>query len=382
MPTLGEDAIVKAVKFLIFIFLLVSSHSLWAAEPVYGTSKESKYAREFSPRKGKASVYILQTHESSGTTSPKIWLNNYEVGRTVPGTFAVWQMPAGRLNIRVDGVNPAQLSLVLGAGKAYLIRLSVRQTGAGLVPQLVALPESYRTDLARFRWLKNPRDVSFAAEQQAVPIAPKVNASSEPARPATEAVKQERTVQVEESDASAQPGRPIKPGGVAVIVKAGALTLSEESQNITVGVTNYDLAFDDSASGPFAVEAYYQYPSGFTIGGEILSYTAQFTTSSNLHDMDVLVFSANAKKYFRDRSSFQPFIGAGIGYALTDISGPILTGNTSGISYQLMVGAEYRTESIGLIAEYKIIGADTEDDSGQSIDVSGSGIFAGVAFHF
>ena len=122
--------------------------------------------------------------------------------------------------------------------------------------------------------------------------------------------------------------------------------------------------------------------TGFAVGGEILSYTAEFTTAGNKHDVDVLSFLANAKKYFRTDSSLQPYIGAGLGVATTDISGPSISGNTSGLAYQLTAGLEYRSESIGVFGEIKTIGADTEDDSNENIDVSGTGFFAGVAFHF
>ncbi len=115
-----------------------------------------------------------------------------------------------------------------------------------------------------------------------------------------------------------------------------------------------------------------------------MSYSTEISTPgfSDKNDVDVFIIFANGKKYFRTDSRLQPFIGAGIGGASTDVSGPTIDGSTSGLAYQLMAGVEYRSKNFGVFAELKSISADTESDNNEKIDVSGTGFFAGIAFHF
>ncbi len=368
----------KQIRYLVVTALILASYSVFAAAPVLGTDAESKYAREIAPPAGKSLVYIYQRDRDGSGVTPKIWLNNYEIGRLVPGTFTVWQLAPGQLNIRVDGTQPANLSIISEAGKVYLIRVSVVQTAAGPEPELTSLPASYRSDMVATQLIKNPRSLTTVAStspaKQAPPPAPQVT-QAQPApqaesRPASEPVKQ---------TSSSTPAY-LTPGGMSLLIKTGALTLSAETQTIL----GSDWRFDDSASGVYDIELYYQFDSGLTVGGELIGYSAEFSTLANTdkHNVDVLILMGDAKQYFRTEASFQPYIGAGIGFATTDVSGPSLSGSTSGLAYQAMAGVEYRGENIGVTAEYKFISADTEDASGEKVDVSGSGFFAGIAIHF
>jgi predicted porin len=55
----------------------------------------------------------------------------------------------------------------------------------------------------------------------------------------------------------------------------------------------------------------------------------------------------------------------------------------SGHAYQAMVGADFRFSStFGLYLEYKFLKSTASDDSGQSLDVGGSGILAGLSVAF
>jgi len=364
---------VKVVEYLLLLVMLLVSYTASAVLPVFGTTAESKYAQKFAPPKGKTVIYIYQRHGDGNGVSPMIWLNNYTIGRLVPGAFTVWKLSAGQLRIRIGGTEPAHLSMVSEAGKIYRFRLSVTQTAAGSRAQLTRMAESSRSDMATTQWIKNPLKVTSVAIRAParVPAATK----PVPAKLVTES-----PVKKPEHDPSANPKVFIGPSDIGLMLKLGALTLSEDTQMI-LGANR---RFDDSVSGLYAIEAYYQFGSGYTLGGEILSYTAGFTTVgfNDKHDVDVTILLVNGKKYFRTRSSLQPFIGAGIGVASTDISGPTINGNTSGVAYQLMAGVEYRSNNIGVFGEFKYVGADTEDDNNESVDVSGIGFFAGIAFHF
>jgi len=360
---------VKGVRYLLIPLILVMSHTVLAAEPVFGTDAESKYTREIRPPKGKAIVYIYQRQQDGTGVSPTIWLNNREIGRLVPGSFTVWQFSPGQVNVRVDGRPPASLSIATQAGRIYLFRLTVTQTAAGEAAQLKLMPESYRGgDLAATRLIKNPREVT-ASVARAPAAVPAPAPAGKPAATEQAAAKP-----------AARPKAAPTTGGYALQFKTGALTLSEDRQTIL----GAERSFDDSASGLYGIEAYYQFPSGVTVGGEIIGYTAEFTTTGldDRHDVDVLIILANARQYFRTSTNLQPFIGAGIGVASTDTSGPTIAGTTAGLAYQLLAGVEYRLENFGVFGEYKFISADTESDNNEKIDVSGSGLFAGISFHF
>jgi len=349
---------------------------VFAAAPSFGSASESDSARGLSPPPGKSLVYIYQRDRDGSGITPKIFLNNYEIGRLVPGAFTVWQLAPGQLNFRIDGAQPARLSIVSQAGKVYLIRVSVVQTAAGPVAQLTSLPASYRSDMIGTLLIKNPRavtvDAAGAAPRTASPATRDTQATTQAqAKPPAESKPKSRSA-VSYSD--------IKPGGMSLLLKTGALSLSTDRQTIL----GMDFQFDDSASGVYDAELFYQFDSGLTVGGELLGYTADFVEvgTTDRYTADVLIIMGTVRQYFRTRSTLQPFIGAGLGAAGTDVSGPGLSGSTSGLAYEAIAGIEYRWEGVGLTAEYKFLSADTEDANGEKVDVSGSGFFAGLAIHF
>ncbi len=363
---------VQGIKYLLLGTLLAISQVTFAAVPVFGTASETKYARDLVPPKGKALIYIYQRDQDGVGPTPTIWLNNYEIGRIVPGSFTVWQLAPGRLNLRVGRTNPATLSVLSEAGKVYLFRLTVVQTQSGTEAQIESLPDSYRGDMAMTQFIKNPRQVTAVAAE------PPAQSGS----PATSTTQAATTQPKTKARPKAQVA--LEPGGIAVMFKIGSLSLSNQTQSIDVSGTTFDFNYDKSVSGLFGIEAYYQLGSGLATGGEILSYKAHFTTAGGTAsgDASALVALANIKQYFLSDSSLQPYVGGGIGVAVTKVSGTAITGNTAGFAYQLVGGVEYRTSSVGFFAEAKYLSANTKDKNSQTIDVTGTGFFAGVALHF
>ena len=353
----------QGIKYLLLVAMLVTSQVTIAAPPVFGTASETKYARDLAPPKGKALIYIYQREQDGSGASPTIWLNNYEIGRIVPGSFTVWQLAPGRLNLRVGSTEPATLSVLSQAGKVYLFRLTVAQTNAGPKAQIESLPDSYRGDMAETQLIKNPRQVTAVAVQ--TPAKPAVSAPMATTKPKPRA-HQKATMA-------------LQPGGVGIMLKLGSLSLSNQTQTIL----GSDRNFDKSASGPFGLEAYFQSDSGLATGGELLGYKAHFTTvgGATSGDAAVLVALANVKQYYRTDTNLQPYIGAGLGAALTKVSGTAFTGNTAGFAYQLVGGVEYRLDTMGFFAEAKYLGAKTKDSNSQTIDVGGTGFYLGIAFH-
>lgn len=163
-----------------------------------------------------------------------------------------------------------------------------------------------------------------------------------------------------------------------IIPKLGSFSLSE-TQQTTVGV---NATYDEDSSGVFAVEYERRLDGGFSFGGEFVSYTNDYTSSSGSGEADVGVLTFNVKQYFNSSGSFMPFVGAGIGFGVASMSGPI-SGDAVDLALQIMGGFEYQfTDTIGIYAEYKVISSEPEDDAGETVDISGSGVFAGLTIHF
>jgi opacity protein-like surface antigen len=378
----GKGRRMNGIKSMLLLLLLTVNHFVFAAPPNFASPAESQRAREYTPPPGKALVYIYQRQQDGRGVSPTIWMNNYEIGRLVPGTFTVWKLAPGRLSLRVDGTKSASLSMKIQAGRIYRFRLSVAEETTGLRAKFRLVPETYRSELASTRLIKNPRDVSTvtaapARPKTAKPAIPPATARETPLQTDKQSIT---TDQEEDKQTDIAWNAPIVPGGMGLMLKTGSLTLTEDRQTILAA----DRRFEESVSGLLAVELYYQFDSGLTLGGELIQYSAEFTTLGMMdnHDVDVTIILFNSRKYFRNYSGLQPYIGAGIGVAVTDISGPTIGGNTAGVAYKLLTGLEYRWAKVGLFGELNYIGADTEDDNNESVDVSGTGIAAGVVFHF
>lgn len=357
----------RIVKALLIIFVFGLNQHLYAAAPVFGSAKETNYARSLKPPKGKSLIYIYQRPQQGGEVSPLITLNKYKIGRIVPGSFTVWQLAPGRLELNVAGSEPANMVLRSSAGKVYLFRLVVTRTKSGTRAVLESLPDSYRGDLASCRLIKNPRSITAAEHAPMPKPQAKEPAASKPPRR-------------EEKPRHTARRRSPTVGGLSLQIKTGSLSLSNEMQTIL----SQDRLFDKSTSGLLGFGIDYQSSSGLSLGGEILNYKAHFVTSgfNDTHDVNVYVLLANAKQYYLTDSTFQPYLGIGTGVAVTSISGPSISGNTVGFAYQLLAGMEYRHANLGFFAEARYLGASTRDSKDQKVDVSGSGIFAGVSIHY
>jgi opacity protein-like surface antigen len=347
-----------------------------AAEPIYGQPDETKRIRDAMPVPGRAIIYIYRRHDDTGGPSPVIYLNTYQVGRLLPGTFTSWRVSPGQIEVRAEGLQTTRLPLTSQAGNIYLIRVSVKESARGVNARLTRVrPDARASELAGTQLLKNPREIPAALPKPAPVAPPPPRVAPAPTPPPAPPPPKPKP------KAKVAPAKQIPPTKAAVILKLGTLTLADDTQDLF----GMDQTFDDTASGVYALEGLYQLPHGITIGGELIGYSTEFTTTgtTNKHDVDVLEFFVNAKKYFRSDRLIQPFVGVGVGAATTDVSGPTISGDTSGLAYQLMAGVEFRFNRVmGLQVEAKYIGAETEDDNNEKIDVSGTGVFLGVGLHF
>ncbi|MEE9597176.1 MAG: outer membrane beta-barrel protein [Acidiferrobacterales bacterium] len=165
----------------------------------------------------------------------------------------------------------------------------------------------------------------------------------------------------------------------ALIVKAGSFELSDDTQGISGGIS---LMFDKDASSVFAIE----YEWGIdkvVLGGELLGYSNDWDSSAATSgDNDTLAIMFNVKRYFEIHKSIQFYIGGGIGIASVDFDGPSGSAEGDDLALQVMAGVTVRAKKVGLYTEVKSFSSEPEDDFGDDIDVSGTGLFGGISFHF
>jgi hypothetical protein len=167
----------------------------------------------------------------------------------------------------------------------------------------------------------------------------------------------------------------------AVIIKTGQFTLSKDSQEIFMNIPRQ---FDDRSSSVIGGELEWRMKDGISLGGEVTLYQNDWVTPSNplsSGQVDTVIVMFNAKKYFAVSEIVHPYVGAGVGVAVTDFSGAI-TGNSSGLAIQAVGGIEFRWDKFGLYTELKALSADTEDDLNEEVDVSGTGVFVGLSIFF
>ena len=165
----------------------------------------------------------------------------------------------------------------------------------------------------------------------------------------------------------------------ALIVKAGSFELSDDTQGISGGIS---LMFDKDASSVFAIE----YEWGIdevVLGGELLGYSNDWDSSAATSgDNDTLAIMFNVKRYFEIHKSIQVYIGGGIGIASVDLDGPSGSATGDDLALQVMAGVTVRAKKVGFYTEVKSFSSEPEDDFGDDIDVSGTGLFGGMSFHF
>lgn len=159
--------------------------------------------------------------------------------------------------------------------------------------------------------------------------------------------------------------------GSSLNIKTGSFTLDSKTQNIG-GTT---VTFDDSSSSVFSVEYERGFGKDLFWGVEFLSYSNDIV--ANFNDADTVIVMGTVRKYFDVSKHVQPYIGGGAGVSVVTI-----VGTGSGIAFQGMAGVKFPFNSVSAILEYKFISSEAEDDFGATIDVTGSGIFAGIAINF
>lgn len=317
------------------MLMLVPAH---AAVP-FAAPEEDRKAKQAAPPGGKALLYIYRTADNGPAHSPTLLVNNRDRGWLAKQSYYMWTVDPGRIDLRTDGPAAPAVSLRAQDGRIYFVRLTVTRDGSSELRQV-----SYgagRQEVHRARLLREP--VVATAEE---------------------------------------PDRQGDGSGFTLILKGGSVQLGSDSQTIL----GLDRSFSSGGSA-FGLEGEWRLANGLAFGGEIFSHAHEYTNDTLAGDgeMTGLHVMFNAKKYFRTTRVVQPYVGAGLGAVTASFSagsGASITGSSGGYAFQAMGGVAFRWQHVGFYTELKLHKAEAEDADGNTVDLSGSGLFAGLSVHF
>ncbi|HEX9812530.1 MAG TPA: outer membrane beta-barrel protein [Burkholderiales bacterium] len=330
-----------------------------AAVPLAGRDAD-RLAKSAAPPKDQAFVYVYRREDRSNVALT-VTLNGRDTVRLDSRTFALWKVKPGRIEITARGTTSA-LAFTVQGGRVYYVEVSRLPSGVPALRQ-VSFPIG-RTEVHRSRLVEQG-----AAARVVPPAAP---------APATRAPK---------AATPPPPARRQGPDRFALMIKPGSFKIDTQSQTLNLVSGTSTLQFDTSSSSVFGLEGEWLVRPDISVGVEVVKFSNKHVDTSvtppppNDGSTDTLAFLVNAKRYFLPASDWQPYVGAGLGSAVVDFAGPV-TGSTSGIALQVMGGVQWRRDQFALRAEYKRLKADTEDNTGQKVDMSGSGFFLGIGFYF
>jgi len=355
------------IAFLLGGFLLMLTLPAAMAAVPLASPEQDRYAKQAVPPTGKALIYVYRLEDASPQTAPGLWLNKRESGRIEPRTYGMWAAGPGRLDVRAGRVDATPLTFNCEAGRIYFIQMTVSANGSANLRQV-----SYgtgRTEMAQARLVLDPALAARAAPP--------------PPRPATPAPAPAPVQQTAATPASSQSPEPRGDSGITLILKVGSFQLANASQQIVVPGLSGSTRNFSSAGMAYGLEGEWRMQNGFAFGMEVFGYSQDWTTTgfAESGNMSVTNVFFNAKKYFRPGTTVQPYIGAGIGAASTSFGGDI-TGSAGGAAIQGMAGIAFRWQNVGLYTEFKYESAKVEDAAGVSVNVSGTGLFAGLSVYF
>jgi len=227
------------------------------------------------------------------------------------------------------------------------------------------------------RLLAQSRFVGGAAPLGMPPVArpqqPPAARSASPARPAAQPAARQAAAAPKISPAI-EPGRKSE---FALIASGGSFKMANGSQ-VVAGLASI---YDTTSRAVYGLEAEWRSKAGVAVGGEVFHYQNDLVAAGIPNaQQEVLVIMLNGKYYFRAANWFYPFVGVGVGYANATFSNGF-TGETKGMAYQGLGGAEFRFKQVGLYLQYKYLSS-TTGDPGKEVKIGGRGILAGLSFAF
>lgn len=360
------------IAFVLGSVLLVFALPQALAAVPLASPAQDRYAKQAVPPSGKALIYVYRLNDASPQTASGLWLNKRASGNLEPLTYGMWAAGPGRLEVRAGRADAAPLTFTCEAGRIYFVQLAVNADGSMNLRQV-----PYGTGRTEMRAAHLVLDPAIAARAAA---APKPAIPPPAPAPAQQAVA---APAVSQTPVSQDAPEPKGDTGVTMIFKMGSFQLASASQQIVVSGLLGSTRNFSSAGLAYGLEGEWRMQTGFAFGMEVLGYSQDWTTTGFAESGDLAVTNIffNAKKYFRPGTTVQPYLGAGIGAASTTFGGDI-TGSAGGAAIQGMAGIAFRWQQVGVYTEFKYESARVEDAAGVKVDVSGTGLFAGMSVYF
>jgi uncharacterized protein DUF2846 len=322
-------------------------------------------ADSFAVPPGRALVYVIQS-DTGGFGNVAVFVDKKMVGGLKTNTYVAFSADPGAHVLSAAGAGLASHQMSVDSGKVYYVSLRIN---AGGIPQFRVLSEAdAKPLLARYRPIRSDV-VTTRGTASATPPPPA--ATPAPARAAPSAAAPARR-------AAATPPAKEPVDEFVLLIKTGTFKASNEQQSWF----NVATTVDGASSGVFGAELDYVFPAGWAVGAELMNYKNSWQQANGAKgSFKTVAFTVNGKKYFNETGMVRPFVGVGVGSAAISFSGDI-TGSTGGLAYQFFGGVEFLFPPVDLHIELKSLSADTEDNSGQSVDASGIGLFVGMSIHF
>jgi opacity protein-like surface antigen len=371
------------IAFLFSCLLMIFGTTQALAAVRLATPEQDRYAKQALPPAGKALIYVYRLADARLEMAPTLWLNKRNSGQLEPQTYGMWAAGPGRLEVRAGRVDAAPLTITCEAGRVYFVQLAVNADGRVNLRQVPY--GTGRTEMRAARLVLDPAIAArtAVAPKPAAPIpapapAPAKEVAAVKEAPAAKQAKKPRDQPVGDDTSEGK-------AGVTLIFKGGSFSLGSDVQSISADVSGVPTPFQTTFGGSataFGLDAEWRTRNGWAFGGEAMVHSHKYTAvslapaSSGTGDMQVVTVLANAKKYFRPQSIVQPYVGAGIGIAVVNMSGQ-LEGTTIGYSIQAMGGVAFRWEHVGIYTEAKF-----QANKASDVDASGSGLFAGMSVQF
>lgn len=371
--------------------------------------------RRAAPPPGRALVHIYRQDRVPLTAQVPVVVNTELLGALTNGTYVTATVNPGNTFLRIGDRVLSTLYFVAAANQTYFVRVegTSGQTLVRTDVQLVSESDG-RVALEQSRFVGGalpamapalpPKKPSVAAAPPPPPpvppppppppsvaIAPPppspvvapvppppppVVAPIPPPAPSVAAAPP--AAEPASAPAVSRPPEPPRESEFALIASAGSFKLANSSQQ----VAGFPSTYDTSSKSVFGIEAEWRSGTGFAVGGEVFSYKNAMVSTTAIPNVqqEVRAIMANGKYYFRAANWLYPFVGAGIGLAVTTYSGG-LTGDASGLAFQGVAGVEFRFKPVGIYVQYKNLSAKT-GSSGNEVNVGGSGVLAGVSISF
>jgi hypothetical protein len=337
--------------------------ALFGAAPPVQAQQDASRA---TPPPGKTLVFVFRSDRQPVAAQVPVFVNLVRIGDLADGTFAVATVNPGRTFLRIGEQAVAVFTLEAQANRSYFVRV---EAVSGVRP--------VRTEVRLVSEVDGRRSI---AQSRVVGAAPAAIAAAPRAQPPAAPVAAPPPAAAPRVQPSPQAPSPSAARGgdwnFALIAKGGAFKLANANQTVAGLASTYD-----TASKPaLGIETEWRHKSGFAVGGEIFYYKNDLVATGVIGEQKVVAVMANGKYYLPLANWFQPFVGAGVGYADAIYSGG-LKGTAGGVAYQGLAGAEFRFGPVGLQVQYKYLAA-TTGKNGQDVKVGGSGVLGGVSIAF